>query len=225
MYGREYDGKKLNFEPSGGLLHAALVMQDKETDSYWSIMTGDSLAGEFRGTRLEELPLGVKAQWKDWVAEHPDTLVLSVDGAEHIQNSPYDNYYDSKKAFRGAKARDRRLPTKESIFAFQIDDQAYAVPFSAFEGGAAFELGDRAIFLHRPAGVAIFHSTTAFVSSGEGFEERDGAWHDIRSGAVFDPDEAEFRGGDGGAVGRLEGFDTFWFSWSMTHPETRILGD
>jgi hypothetical protein len=56
-------------------LHSALVMQDKETDSYWSIMTGDSLA---------ELPLGVKSQWKDWVASHPDTVVLSVEGADEI---------------------------------------------------------------------------------------------------------------------------------------------
>jgi len=68
VYGRSYGGQDLRFEASGGLMHAALVMRDKETDTYWSIMTGDAIAGDLRGTPLEELPLGEKAQWKDWVA-------------------------------------------------------------------------------------------------------------------------------------------------------------
>jgi hypothetical protein len=29
VYDRNYDGKTLNFEPSGGLMNASLVMQDK----------------------------------------------------------------------------------------------------------------------------------------------------------------------------------------------------
>ena len=62
MYGREYAGRELRFEASGGLLNAALVMQDKETGSYWAIMEGESLAGDYAGTRLEELPLG--GNWK-----------------------------------------------------------------------------------------------------------------------------------------------------------------
>ena len=27
-------------------MHASLVMRDKETDTYWSIMTGDAIAGD-----------------------------------------------------------------------------------------------------------------------------------------------------------------------------------
>ena len=61
-------------------MQGSLVMQDKETDSYWSIMTGKSEGGAQGGTRLNELPVGVKLQWKEWVRRHPDTVVLSVDG-------------------------------------------------------------------------------------------------------------------------------------------------
>ena len=84
MYGREYEGQTLRFEASGGLMHGSLVMVDKETDSYWSIMKGSSVAGQLHGTRLDEMPLGVKAQWKDWAEQHPETLVLSVDGQTYI---------------------------------------------------------------------------------------------------------------------------------------------
>ena len=30
-------------------------------------------------------------------------------------------------------------------------------------------------------------------------------------------------GGTFGDVDRLDSFDTFWFNWSMTHPETEVL--
>lgn len=223
MYGREYGGKTLNFEPSGGLIHASLVMQDKETDSYWSIMTGDSLAGTFKGTRLVELPLGAKMQWKDWRAKHPATLVLSVDGVEHEDRNDYDSYFDSADGPLGAQANDLRLRTKETIYSFQLDGRAYAVPFSQFTAGGVFEAGGKHLLLYRPEGVEMFYSTLAFQSTEGGFEQRDGSWHHSASGAVLDPETARFANAAGREIPRLEGFDTFWYNWSSTHPETEIL--
>ena len=83
VYGRKHGDQELNFEASGALLDASLVMRDRETDSWWSIMTSDAIGGELEGDELEELPLGEKSTWKDWVARHPQTLVLSVEGREH----------------------------------------------------------------------------------------------------------------------------------------------
>lgn len=220
MYGRDYQGKTLNFEPSGGLIHAALVMQDKETDSYWSIMSGDALAGDLKGTPLHEMPVGVKTQWKDWVAEHPGTKVLSVGGVEHPERNPYDSYFSSSDGFRGTEAKDDRLPTKEPIYSFHRGGDAYAVTNAAVEGGAVLDIDGLEGFFYRPEGAAIFYSTLAFVSPA-GFAKEDGRWMEKGSGARFDPDEGEFVGG---SVERLEGFDTFWYSWSLQNPKSRILG-
>ena len=223
MYGRTYDGKTLSFEASGGLLHNALVMADDETDSFWSILTGDALAGPMEGTELEELPLGVKSRWDDWVAEHPDTLVLSVEGEEHEENNPFDNYFASDRAPRGAESWDDRLPPKQPVYTFQRGGGTYAVPFGAFEGGAVFEpweAGDE-IFLYRPAGVAIFYSSLGWVGDFETGE--DGRVRHLATGAVFDPESERFTGGEG-EVPRLDGFDTFWYHWSKTHPGTAVLG-
>ncbi len=218
MYGRTYGGRELHFEASGGLLHWSLVLQDDETESYWSIMTGDSLAGEYRGTRLEELPFGVKTQWKDWVAQHPGTDILSVDGVEHIDNNPYDNYFKSSEGFRGTEADDDRLPTKAAIYAFTLGDRRYAVPFATIEGGATLTAGEEPVFLYRPPGVEMFYSTLAFRGK---FVKRGGAWHHEGSGASVDAATGKLSGPRPRA---LDGFDTFWFNWSMTHPETEILG-
>lgn len=203
-------------------MHASLVMQDKETDSYWSIITGDAVAGSFEGTRLEELPIGTKTQWKDWRARHPQTLVLSVDGAEHDDNNPYDTYFAADSSYRGKQASDRRLPTKAPIYAFLHGDRALAVEHAKIAGGASFEL-DRgvSVFLYRPPGAAMFASTLAFEAPAGSFEERDGRWYHA-SGARFVPERGGFEPQvDLDSPG---GFDTFWFNWSMTHPDTDLLG-
>ena len=222
VYGRSYKGEELRFEPSGGLLHASLILQDKETDTYWSIMEGEALAGELRGTSLVELASGVKARWSDWRALHPDTLVLSVDGVEHQETSPYDNYFRSDRGFRGAEASDPRMTTKAPVYAFRLADRAYAVPFEAIAGGATFAVGARAVFLFRDPEAALFESTAGFLADGP-FTHRDGRWRPP-GGAVFDREAGTFLGGEGSAPVRLEGFDTFWFNWSMTHPDTAVLG-
>jgi hypothetical protein len=223
VYGREYGGRELRFEPSGGLLANSLIMMDKETDSYWSLMTSVSLAGEYKGTPLQELPVGEKTQWKDWVAKHPKTLVLSIDGIEHEKINPYENYFNSEEGFGGSEVEDKRLPTKSSIYAFHRGGKAHAVPFEEFEGGAVFEVDAGKLFLYRPSDVAIFYSTLAFVSEDGGFVERDGTWFHTASGARFDSDEGKFIGNEAQGVARLDGFDTFWFNWSMSQPDTVIL--
>ena len=137
VYGRSYAGKELRFEPSGGLLHASLILQDNKTDTYWSIMAGEALAGELRGTSLVELSSGIKARWVDWRAAHPGTLVLSVDGVEHLDTNPYDNHFQSEQVFRGAQASDDRMSTQAPVDAFRHADAAYAVPFATIAGGAS----------------------------------------------------------------------------------------
>jgi hypothetical protein len=223
VYGREYQGRELRFGPSGGVLHHSLVLQDKETDSYWSIMSGKSLAGEFEGTRLEELPLGIKIQWKDWRGQHPDTLVLSVEGVEYNPDNPYEDHLSSKESFDGSQADDRRLPAKEPVYAFRIGARPFAGPTTALEGGAVFHVDQHDLFLYRPPGAAIFLSTVAFRAPGQAFDYKDDAWLHIGSGARFDEDRGVFEGKAGHDVARLDGFDTFWFNWSMTHPDTEVL--
>lgn len=225
MYGRHYDGKDLRFEASGGLMHAALVMRDKETDSYWSIMTGDSIGGDLKGTRLVELPLGEKAQWKDWVAAHPATLVLSVNGRQHVPNNPYDQYFASDSGFRGISAQDDRLDTKDPIFSFQREGQAYAVPLEGFEDGGVVRVAGRDLLLYRPKDAEIYYSTLAFEAGAGEFERQGEEWRHVPSGARLDPSSKGFVDSTGQAstLARVEGFDTFWYMWSLTHPKTEIL--
>jgi hypothetical protein len=218
VYGRDYGGKTLNFEASGGLTNASLVMQDKQTNSYWSLMKGQALAGELKGQALTELPIGEKITWKEWRAKYPNTKVLSVNSREDGRN-PYQQYFRDQKGFRGLQAKDTRLKTKSPIFAFHHGDESFAIPYSEFESGASFALPDGSqVFLYREKDDEIFRSTAVFISKA-GFVKKENMWIENQNNKSFDESSRSF----GANVTRLSGFDTFWYNWSLNNPETQVL--
>jgi hypothetical protein len=208
VYGRRVGERELTLEPSGALLEASLVMRDRETDSWWSLMSSSAIGGELEGTRLPELPIGEKTTWGDWRRRHPESLVLSVEGREHVENNPYDNYFASEGTFRDLEVADTRLAPKEPIFAFQLGGHPYAAAHATIEGGWDGELGDARIFLHRPRGASFFESTRAY--------------HLPPGAGSADPEALLARARDG-ELEPLAGFDTYWYTWVAVHPETDLL--
>ncbi|UCG51741.1 MAG: DUF3179 domain-containing protein [Candidatus Latescibacterota bacterium] len=239
MYDRRYESSVLSFEPSGGLMNAALVMRDKETDSWWSIMTGNAIGGDLEGTPLVEFPASEKTTWVNWRTRYPQTMVLSVDGKEHFDHNPYEGYFASTEGFRGLETEDKRLPGKEPVYAFTLDGKPYAATHAEVEGGVVFKVGNtKEVFLYRATGASVFASTAAYVAEIEGdtgrFIKTDEKWFDSSTGAEFSK-EAGFPTADGtsGSVGdeskkspprRLNGFDTFWYVWSRTHKDVHLVG-
>ena len=227
MYGREIGGTTYTFEPSGGLLNASLVMQDKESDSYWSIITDQAVHGAAEGKKLSQLPGAAKVTWGEWKKRHPSTKILSVGGKEHDPRASYEDYFSSDRTFRDLQSRDDRLENKALLFTFHHRGEPYAVPFPAYEnGGGVFELDGRQLFVYRQKDDSFYRSTVAYLApEGVEFQEDDGLWHLVQEGrsvARFDPESRTF--GDGAPVETFTGFDTYWYIWSLTNPRTEILG-
>ena len=209
MYDRELGDRTLNFEASGALWQASLVMRDRETDSWWSIMTSRAIGGELEGADLVELPYGEKTTWAEWRARHPDSLVLSVGGREHEARNPYAEYFASDGTFRGLEIADRRLPAKEPIFSFFLDGRPYVVPHAAVQGRRLLEVGEARLLLFRPPGAAMFASTRAWRLPA-GFAAADEA--------LPPDDELEAAG-----FVPLGGIDTFWYNWAAVNEGSEIL--
>ena len=220
MYGRRIDGREIHLEPSGGLLHATIVMQDDETDSYWFLMSDSCLSGEYRGTTLERLPAGVKIPFGEWRALHPETTVLEEYGESWKPEDIYADFFSSPRGFRGAEAADDRLETKDPVYAFRMGGVPYAVPFAAFEGGAVFDVEGTEVFLYREAGWPIRRSSLAYT--GGIYAVLDGEWGHFPSALGFRRGVGFPRGG-ASPPAPLTGMDTFWFNWSMSWPETKVL--
>jgi hypothetical protein len=205
--------KELNFEASGALKDAALIMQDRETDSWWSIMTSDSIGGKLQGNDLVELPVSQKMTWGEWKAQHPGTMVLSVEGEEHVENNPYTNYFNSEATFRDMEVTDDRLAAKTPIFTFWLDGKPYAVPNSSVEGGKVFQgkgIPGGGLLLFRQPGAHLFASTEAYRLQGENAE------------LAIDQLLSLARKGEG-EMTPLEGFDTFWYNWVAVNKKTKLL--
>jgi len=225
VYSRESGDQTFTFEPSGGLLNASLVMMDKETDSYWSIINDLAIHGPSKGKYLVQVPGSVKTTFGEWKKSHPDTWVLSVGGREHDARSPYDSYFSSKRGFRNTAAQDKRLDDKALLFSFHYQDAPYAVPFDVFEkgGGVVALAAGQQLFLYREKDDSFYRSTVAFLApAGAVFVHRKGAWLLVRDGATvasFDPETRSF----GDAAEPFVGFDTFWYIWSLTNKDTKLL--
>jgi Protein of unknown function (DUF3179) len=214
VYDRSYNDQELNFEASGALEKASLVMRDRETNSWWSIMSSKGIGGELDGAHLEELPVSEKSPWGEWKAKHPNTLVLSVDGVEHDENNPYDNYFGSDGTFRGIEIEDLRLPPKESIYSFWYGDKAHAIANRAIEGGALVRLDDANWGLfYREADVSVFASSQAYRLTTDQVGENASA-QDLL--AQIDSGELE----PAEAIG---GFDTYWYNWVIVNPGSELL--
>ena len=214
MYGRQVGEQELNFEASGALRDAALIMRDRETDSWWSIMTSDAIGGDLDGTDLRELPYGEKTTWGDWKGRHPETLVLSVDGTEHLENNPYDNYFTSAGTFRDIGLADDRLDAKENIYTFWLEGRPFAVTHRAIEGGKTYRLDgldERVAFFHRVPGLPMYASSEAWLVGA-------GA-----TGMAGDEILAAIRAGTLEGAERLTGFDTFWYTWVAVNRDTELL--
>ncbi len=76
VYDPRADGRRYTFGVSGLLYQQNLMFFDHETESLWSQLRGEAVAGHLVGTSLRLLPVAMTT-WQSWRAQHPQTLVLS----------------------------------------------------------------------------------------------------------------------------------------------------
>lgn len=86
-------GRAHTFGVSGLLYQSDLLMYDHQTQSLWSQIGMEAVAGPMTGTRLTHLLL-THTTWSEWKAEHPTTLVLSTktDYMRNYDRDPYLGY-------------------------------------------------------------------------------------------------------------------------------------
>ena len=131
---RQVEDKTLTFIVSGKLWRNSLIMQDKETGSLWSHVTGECLEGDYKGMQLEMIPV-VQTTWAQWSADHPATRVLKK--SEEIKSSPYESYFSDPEKnglFRTAWLQDR-MPGKSLIHGLTLGAHSLAVADSALSEG------------------------------------------------------------------------------------------
>jgi len=166
------------FGISGLLYNSDVLLYDRATESLWSQLLMQAVAGPLKGERLTPLPLS-HTSWKAWRKQHPDTQVLSTDTghARDYARDPYAGYLDSSTLYFPVSSRSRRYHPKERVLGVEIDGQFKAYPFSELSrSGSALvtdRVADRTITVRFDAEA---QSAQAFAADGTQLAAVTGFW-------------------------------------------------
>jgi hypothetical protein len=246
VFSRRANGDELTFGVSGKLYQNNLIMYDHQTDSLWSQLLGQAVAGPLSGTHLR-LIVASQSTWEDWRAEHPDTLVLSKPktlkvflGTADVKDPMYNYSVDRYRSYYASRDRgivNRNIPedteasVKERVLGLRIGDEAKAYFFR--------DLAQVGVVNDTLAGQPILITFDLKSENGAGFDRRLNGqvltFSATKSGgnlALQDQQtDSRWNGLTGRAVSgplagqqlrRLPTTYAFWFAWKAHFPETQI---
>lgn len=129
MYSRNVSARELTFGVSGMLYKANVLMYDRQTDSLWSQVRREAVAGPLTGAELEILP-STLTTWNKWRKKHPNTEVLSIETGfnRDYSQDPYSDYYESQKGFFSFFTPEPGEKEKALVAGVILDGRAKAYP-------------------------------------------------------------------------------------------------
>ena len=164
VYARTLGGKTYTFQVSGKLWRNSLIMQDRETGSSWSHVTGRAIDGKAKGAQLEKLD-AIETTWGLWYEAYPETTVLEK--SEEVKASHYQDYFDDPQRMGLFRAQwlNEKMPGKTLVYGAAIGAHAVAVTDAALAGGRQVEidLGGTPVVVSRAADGGV----RAFIAQAE----------------------------------------------------------
>lgn len=228
VFDRQLNGSTLTFGVSGKLLNANLVMYDRQTETYWSQLTGKAVVGPLVPSDLTILPSTITT-WGQWQESHPTTTVLSRDTGIYppstYGSSPYSGFAESERVGFGVDRVDDRLHPKTIVYGVTIGNTSRAYPEDvvtdedvindAVAGVPVLIVEDQ-----RTGGVKVY----AREVNGDPirFELEDGVLRDEAGGGWTFNGTAVAGPYEGAQLSRLNSHGIYWFAWSEFHPGTAI---
>ncbi len=224
---RKLEGKTYTFIVSGSLWRNSLVMQDEETGSLWSHITGEALDGELKGKKLSMIP-SVQTSWALWHEAHPDTKVLKKE--KEIKSSHYERYFSDPERtgiFRTHWLREK-MPGKDFVYGMSRGPFALAVTEKKLESVPVLnvDLGGEPIVVARSSdgGVVAYSSRMdgreLHFTTGDRNTMRDG-----ETGSAWDTSTGLCTSGSmkGKRLDPIIVRKAYWFAWSSFYPNTEVL--
>jgi hypothetical protein len=219
-------------------------MYDRRTESWWQQATGEAIAGEFTGKRLDFRPASI-VSWEDFKSAHPDAKVLSRETgySRSYGQNPYAGYDDvdnSPFLYNGPKTPGT-LPPMARVITVDSGSEAVAYPYDVlrrervvndivggkpvvvlWEPGTASALDEGAVAAGRDVGSAGVFSRTL-----DGriltFRSEGGRIVDEQTGSRWSPLGRALEGElTGQQLELIVNIDHFWFSWAAFRPDTRV---
>jgi hypothetical protein len=123
--------KTLEFGVSGLLYNSDVLLYDRQSHSLWSQIEKTAISGSMKGTKLVALPM-THTTWRDWLARHPDTQVLSDQTGfrRNYKSDPYLGYRRTGSLMFPVAEQNSAYRRKSLVLGLEIDGHFKAYPFS-----------------------------------------------------------------------------------------------
>ena len=216
------------------------VMYDRATRSLWHQYTGEPIIGPLANSGIKQpfFP-AVVTTWEEWLAEHPDTTVLSNQTGyyrpefyvpEDNPQAIYYDYFTADEVMFPVWLRDPSIEPKRVVVgvlageekkAYVIDDLREARVVNDTVGGVDVVI----------AASGESRSARAYVREGETFSAEEGEdpeaaprflvdfggsrWEVTEEALVKEDDPSR-------TLSRIPTLTSFWFGWYQYHPDTEI---
>ena len=133
-------GRRVLFGVSGLLYNSDVLLYDKETESLWSQLKMEAVAGPRLGENLEWLP-AQHTTWQAWRTAYPHTDVLSLNTGydRDYGRDPYAGYATNSRLMFPVRHQDSRLAPKAWVAGVLIDGQPNAYPLKRLSSGRVLE--------------------------------------------------------------------------------------
>ena len=121
----------LIFGVSGLLYNSDVLLYDRNTESLWSQIMGQSVSGRLKGIKLVQIP-AFHTTYADWVDQYPDTTILSNDTGfkRNYERSPYKGYVRTKRLmFKVSNKAPDDFHPKEQVLGIEVNGHFKAYPF------------------------------------------------------------------------------------------------
>ena len=242
MYSAKIDGEPTTFGTSGLLYNGNKVMYDRATGSLWHQFTGEPIIGPLAATgiRLPFFPV-LLTTWGEWVAEHPDTTVLSPNtgiyssSVYYPESDPiaiYHEYFNRPDTMYVAVSnRSAALDAKEVVLGLGIGDAYKAYPVTALQEERVVNdtLGGTDVVI---AASTVSEAARAYEGGGRRFvagadesafgglprtlvDSGGATWNVTEDYLVNTADESQ-------RLKRLPTHMSFWFGWFQFHLDTQV---
>jgi hypothetical protein len=112
-----------------------VLLYDRQTNSLWSQLKNEAVAGPMTGARLLTLAFE-DTTWGAWKKKHPDTLVLSTETGHNrdYSSDPYTSYYRSSRLLFPVEKESKDFDRKEKVIGIERNGKYKAYPVSQLKG-------------------------------------------------------------------------------------------
>ncbi len=201
-------------------------MQDLQTESLWSQISGECISGPLKGQTLELLP-SFHTTFAEFRDQSPNGFVLEK--PERGGPRAYARYFNDpdKLGIFGRANTFEKLPAKSVVYGLRLDDGAYAVSKQALESNTAVVLKNASppvvVLSSGDAGSAhAFHLPSTLDNDQLDLTLQDGTlsspngdhrW-DAATGAGLNPASPDLE------TAAL--ISAYWFAWASFFPDTQL---